>query len=113
MSRYVDAELLEKAIDDAQISLETNNDMMWEINKPYYKGLAWARGILRDQPAADVAEVKHGHWKKEGCGLLVCSECDFEYDHAGMPDEGLNFCPNCGAIMDGGVAECRINHPLK
>ena len=51
---------------------------------------------------ADFVEVKHGEWVKEGCGLLVCNKCKFEYAHAGMPDEGLNYCPNCGVKMDGG-----------
>ena len=52
-------------------------------------------------PAADVVEVVHGEWVEEGCHILVCSKCNFEYDHSGMPDEGLNYCPNCGAKMDG------------
>ena len=52
-------------------------------------------------PAADVVEVRHGEWTKEGCGILVCSNCGFEYDHAGVPEEGVNYCPNCGAKMDG------------
>ena len=43
---------------------------------------------------------KHGKWAKEGCGLRICSICNFEYDHSGMPAEGLNYCPNCGAKMD-------------
>lgn len=61
-----------------------------------------AKMLLRE---LDVEEVKHGEWVKEGCGLLVCNKCKFEYAHAGMPDEGLNYCPNCGAKMDGGEAE--------
>lgn len=51
--------------------------------------------------AADVVEVRHGRWVEEGCGLLVCSKCNFEYDHSGMPFEGLYYCPKCGAKMDG------------
>ena len=56
---------------------------------------------IRAMPAADVVEVKHGRWVEEGCGLLVCSKCNFEYDHSGVPFEGLYYCPNCGARMDG------------
>lgn len=44
--------------------------------------------------------VEHGKWGKEGCGIRICSICNFEYDHSGMPAEGLNYCPNCGAKMD-------------
>jgi predicted RNA-binding Zn-ribbon protein involved in translation (DUF1610 family) len=62
-----------------------------------------------DAPAADVQEVKHGHWIKptgmmppEHHGHYECSEC-----HAwAMRDwkhrlELTEFCPNCGAKMDG------------
>lgn len=51
-----------------------------------------------DSPAADVAPVVHGRKIENGnigCfGLCsLCSEC--------LP-YGANYCPNCGARMDGG-----------
>lgn len=61
----------------------------------------WYARDIREIPAADVVKVVYGEWVEEGCGLLVCSKCNFEYDHSGMPNEGLNYCPNCGAKMDG------------
>lgn len=52
---------------------------------------------LKNVPAADVAEVKHGKWEKDGNGR-TCSECEFKYYANG----GLfNYCPKCGARMDG------------
>ena len=58
-------------------------------------------------PAADVAPVVHGRWltweemfpgktpkKKNNLGVF-CSSCK---NHA---DNMFDFCPNCGAIMDG------------
>ncbi len=57
MPRYLDAEILESKIDEMQDELLTNNDELWDINKPYYKGLAIARGFLNDTPTADVVEV--------------------------------------------------------
>ena len=54
MARYIDADAVIKEIDAAQVSLESNNDAMWEINKKYYKGLCMARRIIDEQPAADV-----------------------------------------------------------
>jgi hypothetical protein len=49
-------------------------------------------------PAADVAEVGHGRKIEDGdigCFWLcsLCGEC--------LP-YGANYCPNCGAKMDGG-----------
>ena len=48
-------------------------------------------------PTADVAEVKHGKWyrHKEDCLYNKCSVC--LYDHCRED----NYCPNCGAKMDG------------
>ena len=69
----------------------------------------WLWTIL-DIPAADVAPVKHGHWKKskgyerqtengfvhddryvcDCCGWGCCCETKLDF----------NFCPNCGTKMD-------------
>ena len=37
----------------AQESLESNDDKTWEMNKKYYKGLAWALRLVLDAPAAN------------------------------------------------------------
>lgn len=41
--------------------MESNDDKVWYKNKPYYKGLAMARGVIDETPTADVvprAEVE-------------------------------------------------------
>ena len=48
--------------------------------------------------AADVAEVKHGHWIKRG-NEKKCSVCGFIYY---SNNDDWNGCPKCGAKMDGG-----------
>ena len=53
------------------------------------------------QPAADVAPVRHGRWEVGYFHDRVCSCClhpDNDFD-----DYAHNFCPNCGAKMDGGA----------
>lgn len=70
---------------------------------------AWeTQNRVRELPAADVQPVKHGRWlPSDSCittayGTIhcqICSECgadlmeDSDYDY--------DFCPNCGARMDG------------
>ena len=54
MARYIDADALTEEIDKAQTSLESNDDIVWERNKNYYKGLCWARSLVDEQPTADV-----------------------------------------------------------
>lgn len=54
MPRYIDADALSEEIDKAQMSLASNDDIVWERNKKYYKGLCWARSLVNEQPTADV-----------------------------------------------------------
>ena len=54
--RLIDADALSEDIDQAQDSLMTNDDKMWDINKPYFKGLAWARGLINDAPTVNPYE---------------------------------------------------------
>ena len=53
--------------------------------------------IIDDMPAADVVEVKHGHWEKLKDGYWCSNCCILEKD---LKQE-YNYCPNCGAKMDG------------
>ena len=63
-----------------------------------------------DMPAADVQPVKHGRWEEItdyggwGDTHYRCSVCGEEwYLEDGKPkDNNMNFCPRCGARMDGG-----------
>lgn len=55
MARYIDADKAHEGIEAIQTSLESNDDREWRKNKPYYKGLAWARGVIDETPTADVA----------------------------------------------------------
>ena len=54
-------------------------------------------------PAADVAPVRHGRWvekEKYTFGIMYdCSLCEDRILDNGHP---WNYCPNCGAKMDGG-----------
>jgi rubrerythrin len=73
---------------------------------------ATAFSEIRKLPAADVAEVVHGQWQGEGDGyadgalvydVWVCSNCGHYIDDGTDDPECLpNYCPVCGAKMDGG-----------
>lgn len=77
----------------------------------------WAVTVLGGAPAEDVAPVVHGRWDGEGDGLAdgeivldvwYCSECGHCIDD-GTDDPCVlpNYCPNCGAKMDGGDSDGR------
>lgn len=58
--------------------------------------------IVYDEPTVDAEPVRHGKWrivnvpKKWGGATLRCTECNTGATRV------WNYCPNCGAKMDGG-----------
>lgn len=67
------------------------------------------RHALAAAPAADVAPVVHGRWihsRYEDCSeqfeLVKCSQCNHEAYAMAFYVRGGNYCPNCGAKMNGG-----------
>ena len=91
MARYIDAD---KAIADMLFGMKGSHEQAIAIE------------VINDTPTADVAEVKHGEWGDTGIEELdliysgyKCSECG-DIICGNM----TNYCPNCGAKMDGGKA---------
>lgn len=58
--------------------------------------------VIAAFPAADVAPVVRSRWRY--CGFLQeCQTCGEIYSmHGGNAGKSWNYCPNCGAKMDGG-----------
>lgn len=52
--------------------------------------------IVKNQPTADVQEVRHGKWIKSK-NERKCSLCGYFYF---TNTDTFNFCPHCGAKMD-------------
>ena len=90
---YVDVDkFAEKICNFQAIDEDAANAMIW---------------LLRTFPTADVVEVRHGEWAKkdlnnplyESKKAPYCSVCNYisfiRYD----------YCPNCGAKMDGAKCE--------
>lgn len=57
------------------------------------------RSIIQRTPAADVAPVVHGQWIASHDEFCACSICKYPF-YVGWNQ--ANYCPNCGAKMDGG-----------
>ena len=70
---------------------------------------AWAKGLEPSQyikiiTAADVAPVRHGRWiEQEKYTFGVMYDCSICGDRILDNGHSWNYCPNCGAIMDGGA----------
>lgn len=58
---------------------------------------------ISEAPTVDAVPVVHGRWKwyrEENC--VICSECGDVHYLGTMHQYSKNYCPNCGARMDGG-----------
>ena len=78
---------------------------------------AWAKGLEPSQyiealPAADVAPVVHGLWEKEPSsfwrwtpsGAVAVARTTYRCGFCGRGTAvKSNYCPHCGAKMDGGA----------
>lgn len=71
---------------------------------------AAAMEIVAATPAADVAPVVHARWihsRYDDCSeqfeLVKCSQCNHEAYAMAFYVRGGNYCPACGAKMDGGA----------
>ena len=98
MAEYIEREKVEEliknygkgAISDGLKTLDPVDDIV-----------SLVRG-LNLMPAADVAPVVHGEWEYIGTdkmgNVFRCSNCA---NMIGL-DKETDYCPNCGAKMDGG-----------
>ena len=74
----------------------------------YFAGghLRFVNGEWRDDngDAIEISRVRHGRWEKQR-GLYSCSECGMTCPYDVQADVieywSCNYCPNCGAKMDG------------
>jgi len=67
--------------------------------------------LLATFPSADVEPIRHGRWDIIEYEYFTCSECGYDFwngcDCTAEAKEKLtngvypNYCPNCGARMDG------------
>lgn len=63
------------------------------------RGIMDAVDLINKLPTVDAVEVVHGRWIHKGAWHIECSECNYILAHIG---EAKNYCPYCGAKMDGG-----------
>ena len=120
MAEYIEREALLK---HAHIGMTRVSDTEWQ--KGYWDGVDDMAEYIREEPAADVAEVKHGEWiENECCDISgVCSVCGAEAHYTSRFEETFDYdweenlqstgyeeikeyirtpyCSNCGARMDG------------
>ena len=76
-------------------------------NTPHIDGdttMQCVERAMKAAPAADVVEVRHGEWEQQLEPYedeIICSVCGANFNVIDNCTEKFDYCPNCGAKMDG------------
>ena len=104
MTKYIELEALKNRFAKRLDWLK--KDIHDEYSLGLYDGCEYDTKLIDEIPAADVAPVRHGQWEKKS-GLYSCSECGKTCPYDVQADVieywACNYCPHCGAKMDGGT----------
>lgn len=115
MTEYIKREVLKKRFAKRLDWLE--RDIHDEYSGALYDCCKVDIDLIDEIPAADVAPVVHGRWIEKwdlyDKGFYISRKVWYECSNCGMKthyrDEcfekkvDYNYCPNCGAKMDGGA----------
>lgn len=91
MERLIDADKVLEAIRERKKEKTPN---YWNEDM-YIEGLNTAEHEVKYATTIEAEPVKHGRCISDIYGMK-CSECDRD-----LYENSINFCPNCGAKMDG------------
>lgn len=103
--RLIDADALKEYMGCAD-AVKHGNKTEEQLHNSYSTIMMYeVADYIDDMPTIEADPVRHGRWvnphmNKYGHPCHHCSECDFL---ASQKDR--NFCPHCGARMDGGADE--------
>lgn len=96
MAEYIDLEAAFNAITDfaGKASTRSAYEAIWKSAR-----------ALKKLPAADVAPVVHGRWVPAKAPFMnECEDCSV-CGYRTVWGHRYNYCPNCGAKMDGGGSD--------
>lgn len=118
MAKYINLGLTKDAIYQAEANVECDygfdeENLSADFIEGVKAGLVQAIEILQEEPIADVAPVIHASWeviRYDKSNIFdysfKCSRCKGETPREGYPISP-DFCPICGAKMDGGDKNAR------
>lgn len=72
-----------------------------KYSEGYMDALDEVETVIRNTPKVDAVEVVHGEWVYDHWCEFRCSICG-EWSNSEPYKGKENYCPNCGAKMDGG-----------
>jgi hypothetical protein len=117
MGRLIDANVvrqkLQEIIDETQNwrNQKASKIGAWRHVDEIYKLDNWlgvyaeCADLIDEAHTVDAVEVVHARWKDgecTACGFDIRDMIDGDSDFRNWVWEGIPYCPNCGAKMDGG-----------
>lgn len=96
MSEYIEKEALR------QFPIRKDHYDKENGDEHFIFGIEAVLEYAENLPAADVAPVRHGRWGVE-VGMNFFKERNCPVCKKRIESNFWNFCPNCGAKMDGGI----------
>ena len=95
--KLINADILLKVLDEElEDILKEKTDFSTALKANLLVG--FAKQVINDAPTVDAVPVVHGEWQDEQCGRWIYAKCNL---CGKVQDVRSNFCPNCGAKMDG------------
>jgi hypothetical protein len=97
MGRLIDADAFDKRIRLAVGSCEE------ELTEDFKDGISTVLEMMKTAPTVDAVPVRHGRWIYHIDDLFPAEstqECDQCHEEQPLTCDD-NYCPNCGARMDG------------
>lgn len=110
MADYIDRQAVLDAIWPVDLENDGSDDCTVVLQNQSFTS-ADIEAIVCGIPAADVRPVVHARWEYGGDAFedstWCCSSCREPWTlFVGTPkDNGMRFCPYCGAKMDGGETD--------
>lgn len=107
MPELIDRQAVLAEIGEFQIRFNETGDSHERVA---YASAEHCKLVIKAAPTIKAEPVRHGRWipRKPDCRgyteEFMCSECNaITYMHLCTKDCKYDFCPNCGAEMDGGA----------
>ena len=101
MTKYIELEALKNRFAKRLVWLK--KDIHDEYSLGLHDGCEYDTKLIDEIPSADVAPVRHGRWIDSLARITsYCSACG--HSHRCLI-RTPNYCPNCGAKMDGKLNE--------
>lgn len=105
MTEYITKEVLKERFARRLVWLK--KDIHDKYSEGLYDSCEYDAHLIDEIPAAAVSPVLHGDWKGYSPHRSICGEEALSRDNGTLHGAYFltDYCPNCGAKMDGGTTD--------